>query len=864
MTDVIENECNLSWKREQIREKRQVAAESRKNELLRKQSWREQVKRDKLLESSEDTPVDNELLYDITDSAIGGPSPEASHTNQREYKRPTRKCKEVSQKLTANIIRKGKRPRIGNVDDPNSARENGISCIVNVVSDINECTTDFDINASVKFRSEKDVVYAVESLSKETQTTWQSDDNETGSQSSSDQEVVRLRRTLQLTILREAKLRRAVSKLQELVDELEDEKSRFNSSWRSKYYRLLKKNPLDPLEENVNIVEAQGPVEVRKRLLYCEALEQQLSDRQKLLIKQKDKIVFRRCVSGKILKKYKCMKDMTNLVSLKSQKKYADSLSLVNPISRPKRVAKRVQRNHAVRIFLERDENSALAPGVKDTITKNKVTKRKRYLQGTLDELYDKYNSQNSAVKMSRSTFYRAKPFWIVHRRMSDRDTCMCKTHSDMHFLIEKMRHLKWLDTVSSLSFQKLFVCDIDSRSCCYGTCDECRDKSVERLLMNRDINYDDLVAFFKWVTKKVSRLGAKELIYDVQITSKEKITCSIKDFIQEVNKTIPPYLQHVYLTTHQYKTLEIIRTSIEEGHVYLVNDFSQNYLLKFETAIQRSHFGASQKQASLHTGAFFYINPLTKEIVCVSFCTISECLRHDAVAIWAHLEPIMKLIRVEVPNWNTLHIQSDGPSTQYKNKTNLYLFKENCKELGLEYGSWNFTSPGHGKSTADGIGGNSKGLCDRAVLNGNDVHSVERMVEVINSSKTQKTKAFLITAAEMQEMDSKFSQLLPDKAVPNTTKISQVVWSRSNPDVLNLNSLSCSYCICNKLYEQPCQHFSLRPPTWCFEGRISSSKTERRQVVTMIRSGKNKDNPKISGTGPAVGARRSTRCKKK
>ena len=65
------------------------------------------------------------------------------------------------------------------------------------------------------------------------------------------------------------------------------------------------------------------------------------------------------------------------------------------------------------------------------------------------------------------------------------------------------------------------------------------------------------------------------------------------------------------------------------------------------------------------------------------------------------------------------MHFQSDGPSTQYRNKTNFFLFAYHCNLLQLHHASWNFSTAGHGKSFADGTGGTVKVLCDRAVAYG-------------------------------------------------------------------------------------------------------------------------------------------------
>jgi len=60
--------------------------------------------------------------------------------------------------------------------------------------------------------------------------------------------------------------------------------------------------------------------------------------------------------------------------------------------------------------------------------------------------------------------------------------------------------------------------------------------------------------------------------------------------------------------------------------------DFSENYVCKNVSEIQSTHFGASNLQATLHTGVIHVVNGHQ------SFASISDSLQHDPAAIWAHL----------------------------------------------------------------------------------------------------------------------------------------------------------------------------------------------------------------------------------
>ena len=133
----------------------------------------------------------------------------------------------------------------------------------------------------------------------------------------------------------------------------------------------------DSLLANVKHVEKQGPYAVRDRLMYCEVLESQLTENKKLTKNQSEKSIFSRAVAGKIIKKYKYVGRIKSLVSEYYQRKTSGINKIIVPRKKLKSEAFRKKVEEAVCKFLEKDENSSIAPGIRDTITKNGITKEK-------------------------------------------------------------------------------------------------------------------------------------------------------------------------------------------------------------------------------------------------------------------------------------------------------------------------------------------------------------------------------------------------------------------------------------------------------------------------------------------------------
>lgn len=137
-------------------------------------------------------------------------------------------------------------------------------------------------------------------------------------------------------------------------------------------------------------------------------------------------------------------------------------------------------------------------------------------------------------------------------------------------------------------------------------------------------------------------------------------------------------------------------------------------------------HFGASKKQLSLHTG-IFYICKNEKQ----TFATVSESLAHNPGAIWAHLRPILLNIR-QSSDVEKIYIFSDGPTTQYRQKCNFFMFSTELHKLGFSYAEWNFFESGHGKGIPDAVGGSLKRKADSKVKFGCDITSAKTFVDSV------------------------------------------------------------------------------------------------------------------------------------
>lgn len=142
-------------------------------------------------------------------------------------------------------------------------------------------------------------------------------------------------------------------------------------------------------------------------------------------------------------------------------------------------------------------------------------------------------------------------------------------------------------------------------------------------------------------------------------------------------------------------------------------------------------------------------------------------------------IQPVSELLMTKYPDVRGLHYFTDGPTTQYRNKTNFLLMCEICTNTNFDLCTWNFWEAGHGKGAPDGIGGLVKRNCDRAVAMGKDVTDVEVFLNTINH---QNINSFLIDGSKIDDKVKKVQHIQKDNTilpVPGTMKLKCLTWNR-------------------------------------------------------------------------------------
>ncbi|WAR13556.1 hypothetical protein MAR_027736 [Mya arenaria] len=293
-----------------------------------------------------------------------------------------------------------------------------------------------------------------------------------------------------------------------------------------------------------------------------------------------------------------------------------------------------------------------------------------------------------------------------------------------------------------------------------YRECRQCEDKQLS--CENAD---GKQVLWNMWKNQRIDKeKDGKKTVGNK--TVKEKVIGTKETLADELNKELSRACRHVFNIRHQYKSLKYLQQKMTHEEIMVHIDFSENYNTKYANEIQSVLFDASKQQINLHTGIAYLGDDK------VSFCSVSDCLKHGPAAIWAHLAPVITYLKTR-KRFSVIHFVTDWPTTQYRNKLNFYLWCTKVFDYGCTLSTWNFLEAAHGKGAADGIGAAVERAADKQVHTyQKDITSGREFVASVQQCSSG--MMFYVEEQSILELESQLPTSL--KPLTDTMKIHQLI----------------------------------------------------------------------------------------
>lgn len=397
--------------------------------------------------------------------------------------------------------------------------------------------------------------------------------------------------------------------------------------------------------------------------------------------------------------------------------------------------------------FYQLDSISRQAPGMKDCVAAKqngkKVKLQKRHLMWPLKEVYNEFQNSNPNIKISLSKFCSLRPQNVLLSSKMPRNVCLCEKHDNIKLLCEAIHKIVPRVPLYSSDVLHTFVCDSDNENCMTGKCKNC-PKWVDEAKESAPL--DEEMEWFQWerVFVKIPRKkeDAPKTKKKIQKVLKEG---SVEDAINSLNNKMPAFLDHVFVKRKQSQFFEKKISNLGSNEAAIQIDFSENYTCGHQDEIQAAHWDQSQV-------TIFPVVIWTKD-GCKSYAFASDDRDHNKHSVSVFLEIVLKRVAKENPNVTHIHIFSDGPSSQFKNKYIVYLLKKLQEMCGLEL-NWHYFASSHGKGAVDGVGGTVK----RSVWNAVATRKVPMVIDAQSFTSTANdvcnltTEVILVTKKMISE----------------------------------------------------------------------------------------------------------------
>lgn len=270
---------------------------------------------------------------------------------------------------------------------------------------------------------------------------------------------------------RKSKLYREIQTLKEALKQQKRKTDKFR-----KRCERLQQDSQSPRSKTRHLL-GRTPVsrEVHKTLVFHHALVDNISKNYASTKHKKTRQVIAALVSGRILKKYKFKKRIQETLAISRKQQSHSEISIHSNKLKYRSLCYKLR--NKVLTFLTRDENSRLTAGKSQTITRGKIKKQKRFLNDTMRNLHRRFLLESTDCKISYSLFCRMRPFWVVQPSIADRQTCLCKVHENLCFIVEKLHSLRLIGGTDLEKMAESMCCDSNSKDCRYNECPDCKNR---------------------------------------------------------------------------------------------------------------------------------------------------------------------------------------------------------------------------------------------------------------------------------------------------------------------------------------------------------------------------------------------------
>lgn len=442
---------------------------------------------------------------------------------------------------------------------------------------------------------------------------------------------------------------------------------------------------------------------------------------------------------SQVVKKYRARRLASEILKVSRN-------SIVNMCRKAKFRRPNANIRDTVQRYFERDDVSRIFPGKKDFIKVGDEKIQKRMMRDYIKNIYKMFVSENSHIRISYSTFCRLRPRYVLPVKYCSRNVCLCIYHQNFALKLTSMKQLK--------------VVGVDS-------------DNPDDFIKSQD-NFTPLivdateVSFLEWQRVKTPYTDSDGIQKSRVQMKLVTVVSTVEEFTKQFQLEQEQFVIHARNVKNQYIEQKQLKETLEVGHVLALMDFSENYNCTTLDEIQSAYYG--QTQATLHPIVLYWRDRRTGEIVNHSVVIVSDHIKHNAQTVLTFIKSVLPEIKRITGKCDKIYYWTDGPSSQYKNRTIFSIIEGHQELFGIEC-EWHYCETAHGKGPHDGIGGTLKRLADDSVKHGKSVlQSAEDLMAFFATMEDSKITTLWVPSSDIRSTD--LSSHSTTVAIKDTKKV--------------------------------------------------------------------------------------------
>ena len=351
---------------------------------------------------------------------------------------------------------------------------------------------------------------------------------------------------------------------------------------------------------------------------------------------------------------------------------------------------------------------------------KKMAKKEIRFMNHYKIVLHQQFLMENPGIDCHYTTFCANFPSHIIKPGLNSHGSCLCEDCENFSLKIEALKRYKFLE---ENNIDSIIRAKIDGNNVL-------EEDFLEKLeAIKSGDKRDSVVSYFVWKDDKIDVHGENTITTTKKMTRKN-FQVTVSTLVDRIQESYEPLKQHIHRDRVIKKFIREKRQKTEEDSsmVCLTVDWSENGTLIQSGEVQSAFFG--RPSYSIHSG-YMYQKDNNH-----GFAMITDENNHKAESIWAALTP--KLESLVDQGVTKFYICSDSTGAQYRNCKNAFLIKQFATKHKVTV-IWIFTEKHHGKSPADGIGGNIKHQVEQLTAFSTE-HNIRNALDVVTLLKSTNT----------------------------------------------------------------------------------------------------------------------------